>query len=87
MAVGAFKFGLIALGLGLLSFLVLVIAMGGIGPCVGTGQVATLILGLAGTGIGGLVLLVSLPVVLIRKHKARGVGSNLSIFDKQAGRF
>jgi hypothetical protein len=88
MAVALVKFGLAALGLGLLSFLVLMVAMGGIGPCVGSGQVAALILGLAGTGIGGLVLLVSLPAVLVRRHKARDdVGSFFPVADKKSDRF
>jgi hypothetical protein len=71
MATSAVKFGTLVLGLGLLSFLVLFVATGGIGPCASTGQMLLLILGLVGTGIGGLVLLFSLPIVLVRKYKAQ----------------
>jgi hypothetical protein len=71
MAFVSVRFGLAVLGLGLLSFLVLAVATGGIGPCASNGQMLALFLGLAGTGIGGLVLLVSLLVVLVRKYKAR----------------
>ena len=82
MATTGVKFGLAALGIGLLSFLALVVVTGGIGPCASTGQMMTLLLGLAGTGIGGSVFLVCLPVVLVRRYKARSAGSTLSIFDK-----
>jgi hypothetical protein len=82
MAIAAVRFGLAALGLGLLSFLGLFVATGGIGPCATDGQMTALLLGVAGTGIGGLVCLVSLPIVLIRKYKARGVGSTLSISNR-----
>jgi hypothetical protein len=71
MATRASKFGVLVLAAGLLSFLALFVATGGIGPCASTGQMLLLLLGLLGTGIGGLVLLFSLPVVLVRKYKAQ----------------
>jgi hypothetical protein len=71
MATAAAKFGIAVLGLGLISLLILVAATGGIGPCASTGQMLLLLLGLAGTGIGGLALLISLPIVLMRKYKTQ----------------
>jgi hypothetical protein len=67
----ALKFGLVTLGLGLLCFLVLYGVYGGVGPCALPGQLTTILLGISFTGIGGLVCLVSLPVVLVRKYKTR----------------
>jgi hypothetical protein len=65
------KFGLVSLGLGILSFVALLTAMGGMGPCANSGQVAAVLFGMAATGIGGLLILGSLPVILVRKYKAR----------------
>ena len=79
MAQRAIKYGLAFIGLGLLSFLLLVTAMGGMGPCATDGQAAALLLGFAGIGIGGLICLVSVPVVIVRKFKARNIGSNPSL--------
>lgn len=69
MATSAVKVGMLVLGLGLLSILALFVATGRIGLCASTGQMLLLILGLVGTGTGGLVLLFSLPIVLVRKYK------------------
>jgi hypothetical protein len=71
MANAAIKFGLPALGLGLLSFLALFLATGGVASCANDAQMGMLFLGLSGLGIGVLVFLVSLSVALIRKYKAR----------------
>jgi hypothetical protein len=78
MAATALKFGLVILGLGLLSFIVLLTAMGPLGPCARDDQVTAVLLGFAGTGIGGLMCLISLPVMLFQKHRARGVDPGLS---------
>jgi hypothetical protein len=59
----ALKFGFVALGLGLLCYLVLYAVYGGMGPCALPGQLEILLLGLALTGVGGLVCLVSIPMV------------------------
>jgi hypothetical protein len=67
------------LAVGLLSFLILFVATGAIGPCAGTGQELLLLLGLLGTGLGGLVLLFSLPVVLVRKYKTQRQPNSLNL--------
>ena len=46
MVARAVKFGLVVLGIVLLNFLVLAVALGGIGPCASTGQMMALLLGL-----------------------------------------
>jgi hypothetical protein len=78
MAAKALKFGLIILGLGVLSFIALLAAMGPLGPCARGDQEMAVLLGFAGTGIGGLMCLISLPAILFQKHKARGVEPGLS---------
>jgi hypothetical protein len=82
MASKALKFGVIILGLGQICFLVLVTALGGIGPCTGLGQILTLLSAWALTGIGGLTCLISLPIVLVDKYKVRGASDGLSLFEK-----
>ena len=79
MANRAVKFGVAALVVGLLSFVLLFLATDGMGPCASDAQVALALLGLAGTGIGGVVLLVSAPIVLIRKYKAPRLPNSLHI--------
>jgi len=74
------KFGLVTLALGLLSFIILYAVYGGVGPCALPGQIETLFLGIACTGIGGVTSLVSLPVVLIKNYKTH-MTSDLSLFD------
>jgi hypothetical protein len=74
----AVKFGAVSLGLGLLSFVVLVAVWGGVGPCTDMRQLMLLILALAGILIGAGTLLISLPVVVVQRHRAhkvRDVGS------------
>jgi uncharacterized membrane protein len=82
LASKALKFGLIILGLGLVCFLVLVTELGGIGPCTGLRQILTLLVGWALTGIGGLTCVISLPVVLVNKYKARGANDGLSLLQR-----
>jgi hypothetical protein len=53
----AVEFGAVSLGLGLLTFVVLVAAWGGVGTCTDMRQLALLFLALAGTLIGRSVLL------------------------------
>jgi hypothetical protein len=60
--VATLEAGLIFFGLGLRSFLAVFTIVGA-----NKSQVAALVIGLAGTGIGGLICLVSLPVVLLHK--------------------
>ena len=69
MDTAAMRFGAAPLGLGLLSFLVLESVWGGIGPCTDLSQFLLLILTVAGMFIGGGVLLISLPVVVLRRYK------------------
>ena len=78
----ALKFGFVALGLGLLCYLVLYAVYGGMGPCALPGQLEILLLGLALTGVGGLVCLVSIPMVLVKKYRARTASSARSLFDQ-----
>ena len=77
----ALKFGVVTLGLGLLCWVIQYAVYGGLGPCARPGQLETLLLGIGFTGIGGLVSLVSLPVVLVKKYKTR-TSSELSLFDE-----
>jgi hypothetical protein len=65
----AVKFGAISLGLGLLTFVLLVAVWGGVGPCTDLSQLVLLILASGGMLVGGAVLLVSLPVVIVRRYK------------------
>jgi hypothetical protein len=77
MANAITKFGLPAVGMGLLSFMVLFVATGGVGSCATESQMAMLFLGLAGMGIGSLVLVFSLLVFLIQKYKAKHLPKSL----------
>jgi hypothetical protein len=79
------KAGLIFFGLGLLGFLAVFTVVGPLGPCANESQVASLVIGLAGTGIGGLLCLVSLPVVLLGKYKKRGTDAGISLTGEQSG--
>jgi hypothetical protein len=65
----AVKFGAVSLGLGLFTFVVLVAVWGSVGPCTDLRQMVLLILASAAMLIGGGVLLVSLPVVIVRRDK------------------
>ena len=65
----AVRFGAISLGLGLFAFVVMVAVWGGVGPCTDISQLVLLILALAGILIGGGVLLISLPVMVVRRYK------------------
>jgi hypothetical protein len=90
MDTAAVKFGAVSLGLGLLTFVVLVRAWGGVGPCTDIRQVVLLILALAGIIIGGPVLLISLPVMVGRRYKEYKAGDIASLFpksDKKSGSF
>jgi hypothetical protein len=78
----ALKFGLTILGLGLTCFLVFVTTLAGIGPCTDLSQILTLLLGRALTGVGGLMCVISLPVVVVSKYKARGGSDGLSMLEK-----
>jgi len=70
MANAITKFGLAALGAGLLSFMALFYATGGVGPCADDSQLTTLFWsGIAALVISGSVFLVSIIAVLLRKHK------------------
>jgi hypothetical protein len=70
------KVGLVVLGLGLLGFLCVFTVLGPLGPCASDSQAAALFLGLAGSGIGGLICLVALPGVLLAKYKARAADTS-----------
>jgi hypothetical protein len=78
----AVKFGAASLGLGLLAFLVMVAVWGGVGPCTDLSQLVLLILALAGSLVGGAVLLVSLPAVMVRKYKEDIAGDAGTLFPK-----
>jgi hypothetical protein len=78
------KTGLKILGLGLLGFLAF--AWMGMGPCATGLDVLSLLLGIAGTGIGSVMCLISLPVLLVRRHKARDAATSLSLFDQHPHR-
>jgi hypothetical protein len=75
----ALKYGLVILGMGLLCIVVQFVVYGGMGPCALPGQLEILLLGIAFTGIGGSISLVSLPVVLVKKYRARTT-SDFSLF-------
>ena len=86
----AVKFGAVSLGLALLSFVLLVAVWGGIGPCTDLSQLVLLILALAGSLVGGAVLLVSLPAVIVRRYKEDIAGNAGTLFpksDKDSDRF
>jgi len=87
MDTAAVKFGGASLALGLFAFVVLVAVWGGVGPCTDISQVVFLILALGGILIGGAVLLVSLPGVLVRRYKeniADDVGTLFPKSDKKS---
>jgi hypothetical protein len=75
----AVKFGAGSLGLGLLSFVLLVAVWGGVGPCTDMRQLVLLILALAGILIGAAVLLVSVPVIAVRRYKERKASETRSM--------
>ncbi len=75
----ALKIGLVLVGLGFLGFLAVFTVLGPLGPCASDSQAAALLIGLAGTGIGGLMCLVTLPVYLVRRHKTRSAASSLTL--------
>jgi hypothetical protein len=71
MANAAIRFGFPALGIGLLSFMVLFVTTGGIGPCADDAQMTTLFwCGVVALGISSVSFLVPVIVGLIRKHKS-----------------
>ena len=72
----AMKFGAVSLGLGLLSFAVLVAVWGGVGPFTDIRQLVLLIFALAGILTGGAGLLVSFPVFAVRRYKERKEGGS-----------
>jgi hypothetical protein len=86
----AVKFGAVSLGLGLLAFVVLVAAWGGVGPCTDMRQLVLLVLALAGVLIGGAILLISLPMLVVqryREHKVGDIGSLFPRSDKKSDSF
>ena len=85
----AVKFGAVSLVLGLLTFVLLLAVWGGVGPCTDLSQLLVLILASGGMLIGGAVLLVSLPVVILRRHKENIAGDVGTLFprsDKKSDR-
>jgi hypothetical protein len=78
----AVKFGAVSLGLGLLTFVLLVAVWGGVGPCTDLSQVVLLVLALAGSLVGGAVLLVSLPAAIVRRYKEDIAGDAGTLFPK-----
>jgi len=78
----AVKFGAVSMGLGLLAFVVMVAVWGGVGPCTDLSQLVLLILALSGSLIGGAILLVSLPAVIVRRHKEDITGDAGTLFPK-----
>jgi hypothetical protein len=82
MGSAAVKFGAVSLGLGLLAFVVLEAVWGGVGPCTDMSQLVLLLLALAGVVIGGPVLLISLPMMVIRGYKEPIAGDAGSLFPK-----
>jgi hypothetical protein len=70
----ALKFGAALVGVGLLSFFTLATALGGLGSCASGSQIIALALGIVGTGIGGAICVVSVPVILFRKYRSRSIG-------------
>ena len=63
------KFGVACLLLGLLAFVVLKAVWGGFGPCSDFPQLIVDFFAVTGILIGGGVLVLSLPVVVVRRHK------------------
>jgi hypothetical protein len=76
------KFGAVFLGLGLLALVVLESVWGGVGPCTDISQLVLLILAFAGIAIGGGILLISLPAVIVRRYKENRFGDAGSLFPK-----
>jgi hypothetical protein len=70
----ALKIGAALFAVGLVSFFTLATVLGGVGSCANGSQILAVVLGMAGTGIGGAICLVSLPVILFRKYKSRSIG-------------
>jgi hypothetical protein len=70
MANAITKFGLPALGVGLLAFMLLFAATGGIGSCANLSQITMLLVGVACLAIAALIFLASIITVLIRKYKS-----------------
>ena len=90
MDAAAVKFGAVSLGLGLFAFVVMLAVWGGIGPCTDMSQLVLFILALAGILIGGGVLLISIPAVVVRRYKENKAGDVRSAFpklDKRSDRF
>jgi len=78
----AVKFGAVFLGLGLLTFVVLEAVWGGVGPCTDISQLVLLILAFSGIVIGGGILLIALPAVIVRRYKEDRLGGVGSLFPK-----
>jgi len=78
----AVKFGAVSLVLGLLTFVLLLAVWGGVGPCTDLSQLLVLILASGGMLIGGAVLLVSLPVVIVRRYKENIADNVGTLFPK-----
>jgi Zn-dependent protease with chaperone function len=86
----AVKFGAVFLGLGVLTFVVLVAVLGGVGPCTDMPQLVLLIIALSGILIGGAILFISLLVRAVRRfkeYKAGDVGSLFPKSDKKSDSF
>jgi hypothetical protein len=86
----AVKFGAVFLGLGLLTLVMLVAVLGGVGPCADMPQLVLLIIALSGILIGGAILLISLFVMAVRRfkeYKAGDVGSLFPKSDKKSDSF
>ena len=85
----AVKFGAVSMGLGLLAFVVMVAVWGGVGPCTDLSQLVLLIFALAGSLVGGAVLLISFPAVIVRRYKedmASDAGTLFPRSDKKSDR-
>jgi hypothetical protein len=78
----AVKFGAVSLGMGLLTFVVMVAVWGGVGPCTDIRQLLLLMLALAGIPIGRATLLISLPAVFAQRCKEDKLGDAQSLFPK-----
>ena len=76
------KFGAVFLGLGLLTFVVLEALWGGVGPCTDISQLVLLILAFSGIVIGGGILLIALPAVIVKRYKEDRLGGVGSLFPK-----
>ena len=74
--------GAAILGAGLSCFLLIhILWPGGLGPCEVPGQLELLLFGIGLTGIGGALTLITSPIVVVRKLKARrAAGTNLKLF-------